>query len=68
MIAAAIYGKYWSGWLVHFSVDIAAVVHVLQATYSRESHLMHLIRVWYSLLLISTFGSLHPISLEIVTF
>ena len=45
VIAAAIYGKYWSGQLVQFSVDNAAVVHVLQATYSRESHLMHLIRV-----------------------
>ena len=45
VIAAAIYGKYWSGQLVQFSVDNAAVVHVLKATYSRESHLMHLIRV-----------------------
>ena len=45
VIAAAIYGKYWSGQLVQFSVDNAAVVHVLQASYSRESHLMHLICV-----------------------
>ena len=45
VIAAAFYGKYWSGQLVQFSVDNAAVVHILQATYSRESHLMHLIRV-----------------------
>ena len=39
VIAAAIYGKYWSGQLIQFSVDNTAVVHVLQATYSRESHL-----------------------------
>ena len=45
VIAAAIYGKYWSGQLVQFSVDNAAVVHVLQASYGHESHLMHLIRV-----------------------
>lgn len=45
VIAAALYGKLWSGCLVQFTVDNAAVVQVLQATYSRESHLMHLIRV-----------------------
>ena len=44
VIAAGIYGKYWSGLLVPFSADNAAVVLVFQATYSQESHLMHLIR------------------------
>ena len=42
VIAAAIYGKYWSGQLVQFLV---AVAHILKATYSQESQLMHLIRV-----------------------
>ena len=45
VIAAAIFGRYWSGQLIQFSVDNEAVVHVLQATYSCESHLMHLIRI-----------------------
>ena len=45
VIAAAIFGRYWSGQLIQFSVDNEAVVHVPQATYSHESHLMHLIRI-----------------------
>ena len=45
VIAAAIYGNQWSGKLVLFRVDNMAVVEVLKATYSRESHLMHLIRM-----------------------
>ena len=45
VIAAAIYGNQWSGKLVQFKVDNIAVVQVIQATYSREPHLMHLIRI-----------------------
>ena len=45
VIAAAIYGNQWSGKLVLFRVDNMAVVEVLKATYSREPHLTHLIRV-----------------------
>ena len=45
VVAAAIFGSQWSGKLVRFKVDNMAVVQVLQATYSREPHLMHLIRM-----------------------
>ena len=45
VIAAAIYGNQWSGKLVLFKVDNMAVVEVLKAMYSRETHLMHLIRM-----------------------
>ena len=45
VIAAAIYGNQWSGKLVHFKVDNLIIVQVLQATYSREPHLMHLVRL-----------------------
>ena len=45
VVAAAIYGNQWSGKLVQFKVDNLAVVQVLQATYSREPHLMHLVRL-----------------------
>ena len=37
VITAAINGKYWSGQLVQFSFDSAAVVHILEATYSTTS-------------------------------
>ena len=45
VISAAIFGRRWSGKLVNFMVDNLAVVQVLQATYSRNTHLMHLIRL-----------------------
>lgn len=44
MIAAAINVKYWSGQLIQLSMDNEAMVQILPAIYSRESHLMHLIR------------------------
>ena len=44
VISAAIFGRHWSGKLVNFMVDNLAVVQVLQATYCRDTHLMHLIR------------------------
>ena len=44
VIAAAIYGNQWSGKLVQFKVDKLVVVQVLQATYSQEPHLMHLVQ------------------------
>ena len=45
VISAAIFGRCWSGKLVNFMVDNLAVVQALQATYSRDIHLMHLIRL-----------------------
>ena len=45
VISAAIFGRHWSGKLVNFMVDNLAVVQVLQATYCRDTHLMHLIRL-----------------------
>ena len=45
VVSAAIFGRRWSGRLVNFRVDNLAVVQVIQATYSRDTHLMHLIRL-----------------------
>ena len=45
VIAAALFGKLWSGHLVEFKVDNLAIVQVIQATYCKDPHLMHLIRL-----------------------
>ena len=45
VVSAAIFGRCWSGRLVNFRVDNLAVVQVIQATYSRDAYLMHLIRL-----------------------
>ena len=45
VISAAIFGKQWSGKVLNFMVDNLAVVQLLQAIYSRDIHLMHLIRL-----------------------
>ena len=44
-MAAAILGHQWKGHLVHFSVDNLAVIHILNSTYSKDSHLMHLVHI-----------------------
>ena len=45
IIAAACFGHEWSGKVIEFVVDNKTVVEVLKATYSRDLHLMHLIRL-----------------------
>lgn len=45
VITAAIFGKEWAGKTVQFVVDNKAVVDIIQSGYSKESHLMHLIRL-----------------------
>ena len=45
VIAAALYGKNWRDQLVVFSVDNQAVVDIINKTHSKESHLMHLVRL-----------------------
>ena len=45
VLAAALYGREWKGKIVQFIVDNLAVVEIIKATYSRESHLMHLIKL-----------------------
>ena len=45
VIAAALYGKGWAGKVVKFMVDNSAVVDIIRAMYSREPHLMHLVRL-----------------------
>ena len=44
-MAAAIFGHQWKGHLVQFSVDNLAVVHILNLTYSKDSHFMHLVHI-----------------------
>ena len=45
VVAAAVFGFKWKGHLIQFSVDNIAVVHILNTTYSKDAHLMHLIRI-----------------------
>ena len=45
VIAAALYGPQWKGKIVQFVVDNIAVVEILNSTYCKDSHLMHLIRL-----------------------
>ena len=45
VVAAAVFGPKWKGRLIQFSVDNMAVVHILNSTYSKDAHLMHLIRI-----------------------
>ena len=45
VLAAATFGHQWSGKVVEFVVDNAAVVEIIKATYGKELHLMHLIRL-----------------------
>ena len=45
MLAAAIFGPQWSGKVVQFKIDNAAVVQVIEATYAQNAHLMHLVRL-----------------------
>ena len=44
-MAAAIFGHQWKGHLVQFSVDNLVVVHILNSTYSKDSHFMHLVHI-----------------------
>ena len=45
-MAAAIFGRQWQGHLIQFSVDNMSVVHILNSTYSKDPHLMHMVRVF----------------------
>ena len=45
VVAAAIFGHHWHGQIAKFTVDNMAVVHVLKATYCKDLHIMHLIRI-----------------------
>ena len=45
VISAAIFGGLWSGKIVHFHTDNMAVVHVVNALFCKDSHLMHLVRL-----------------------
>ena len=45
VLAAATFGHRWSGKGVKFVMDNAAVVEVIKVTYSKELHMMHLIRL-----------------------
>ena len=45
VVAAASFGNQWQGKLIQFAVDNMPVVHVLNSIYSKDPHLMHLIRI-----------------------
>ena len=42
VVVAASFGNQWQGKLIQFTVDNMPVVHVLNSTYSKDPHLMHL--------------------------
>ena len=44
-LAAAMFGHQWAGKVVQFVVDNMAVVEVITATYSKDLHIVHLIRL-----------------------
>lgn len=43
VLAAVIFGSQWTGKVSQFKVDNAAVVHIIGATYTQNSHIMHLV-------------------------
>ena len=45
VFAAATFGQRWARKVVQFVVDNEAVVEVIKATYSKDLHLMHLVRL-----------------------
>ena len=58
IIAAVLFGFQWRGHLIQFSMDNMNVVHVLNSTYSKDPHLMHMFHTfWCSWQLTSIFGS-----------
>ena len=57
VLAAATFGHQWAGKVIQFVVDNMAVVDVIKATYSKDLHMMHLIRLWYFLPLSTISGS-----------
>ena len=61
VIAAVLFGSQWQGQLIQFTVDNMAVVHVLNATYSKDPHLMHLI---HNLVFIAASGNFRDISVR----
>lgn len=44
IIATVLHDRQWKGRAVQFRVNTSAMVDILNATYSKESHLMHFIR------------------------
>uniref|UniRef100_A0A1X7U387 RNase H type-1 domain-containing protein n=1 Tax=Amphimedon queenslandica TaxID=400682 RepID=A0A1X7U387_AMPQE len=61
VMAAALWGQYWRGKLVQFRVDNMAVVNILKGLYSRDNHLMHLVRllVFFTSRYDFWFGAIH---------
>ena len=45
VVATVIFDPQWNGHLVQFSVDNLAMVHILTSTYSKDTHLMHLVLI-----------------------
>ena len=45
VLATATFGDQWAGKVVQFVVDNMAVVEVINVTYSKDLHMMHLIRL-----------------------
>ena len=57
VLAAATFGHLWAGKVIQFVVDNMAVVDVINATYSKDLHMMHLIRLLEFLPLSTISGS-----------
>ena len=48
VVAAAIYGKAWTGKMVEFIIDNQAVVDILMSGYSQEPHLIMQLKVFFA--------------------
>ena len=57
VLASAIFGPQWSGKVIQFKIDNAAVVQVIEATCAQNAHLMHPLRLF--LLPTMIYGSRH---------
>ena len=48
LLACAVWGREWSGKLIHYHCDNMAVVEVINSRDSRDKELMHLLRCLFS--------------------
>ena len=59
VLASAIFSPQWSGKVIQFKIDNAAVILVIEATRAQNAHLMYLLRLFLPPTMI--YGSQHLI-------
>ena len=48
VLASAIFSPQWSGKVIQFKIDNAAVIQVIEATCAQNAHLMYLLRLFFT--------------------